>query len=115
MKGEVDENRKKCKQAQSNVEAWQFTPDSTTGMNLMTKCRTLLNENKELGVLLSQGKVAALENELALQRKYNEELKASRAELEDIIRELTEEMTGMESQIYNLRRELNKATRKGEK
>ena len=41
----------------------------------MAKCRMLIQENQELGRQLSQGRVAQLEAELALQEKYSDELK----------------------------------------
>jgi len=50
---------------------------SATGKRLMTKCRMLLQENQELGKQLSQGKIAQLEAEIALQKKYSQELKTS--------------------------------------
>ena len=37
----------------------------------------LIQENQELGRQLSQGRVAQLEAELALQKKYSDELKGS--------------------------------------
>ena len=43
----------------------------------MAKCRMLIQENQELGRQLSQGRTAQLEAELALQKKYSEELKGS--------------------------------------
>lgn len=43
----------------------------------MAKCRMLIQENQELGTKLSQGRVAQLEAELALQKKYSDELKGS--------------------------------------
>lgn len=43
----------------------------------MSRCRTLIAENKELGEQISQGKVAQLEAELSLQKKYSDELKQS--------------------------------------
>lgn len=43
----------------------------------MAKCRMLIQENQELGRQLSQGRIAQLEAELALQKKYSEELKSS--------------------------------------
>ena len=36
-----------------------------------------MQENQELGKQISQGRVAQLEAEIALQRKFNEEIKAS--------------------------------------
>ena len=46
-----------------------------TGKKMMAKCRMLIQENQELGRQLSQGRVAQLEVELALQKKYSDELK----------------------------------------
>ena len=43
----------------------------------MAKCRMLIAENQDLGKQLSQGRIAQLEAELALQKKYNDELKCS--------------------------------------
>lgn len=54
-----------------------FTNPSVTGKKLMAKCRNLIQENQELGKQLSQGRVAQLEAELALQKKYSDELKSS--------------------------------------
>lgn len=53
------------------------SPCSQTGKKLMAKCRMLIQENQELGRQLSQGRIAQLEAELALQKKYSEELKSS--------------------------------------
>ena len=50
---------------------------SVTGKKLMAKCRSLMQENQELGKQISQGRVAQLEAEVALQRKFNDEIKAS--------------------------------------
>ena len=41
----------------------------------MAKCRSLLQENQDLGKQISQGRVAQLEAEIALQKKYNQEIK----------------------------------------
>lgn len=49
---------------------------SVTGKKLMAKCRSLLQENQELGKQMSQGRVAQLEAEVALQKKFNQEVKA---------------------------------------
>ena len=47
------------------------------GKRLMSRCRTLIQENQELGKQVSAGRTARLETELALQKKYSEELKGS--------------------------------------
>lgn len=43
----------------------------------MAKCRSLLQENAELGKQVSQGRVAQLEAEIALHKKHNQEIKAA--------------------------------------
>ena len=46
-----------------------------TGKKLLAKCRSLIQENQELGKQISQGRVAQLEAEIALQKKLNQEVK----------------------------------------
>merc|ERR1712136_657652 len=75
----------------------------------MSRCRTLLSENKDLGEQLSQGKSSQLEAELALQKKYGEELKASQDELNHSVIQLDEEVEGMQSTIQTLQQELLQA------
>lgn len=43
----------------------------------MAKCRLLHQENEELGKMISSGRVAKLEGELALQKSFSEEVKKS--------------------------------------
>ena len=43
----------------------------------MAKCRTLLQENQDLGKQISQGRIAQLEAEISLQKKYCQDLKSS--------------------------------------
>ena len=45
----------------------------------MAKCRMLLQENDELGNNISSGRTAKLEGEVALEKKFVEEMKASQA------------------------------------
>jgi len=53
----VDEKEKKIKELQDNVAAVNFTPSSKLGKMLMAKCRTLQEENEEIGAMASEGKV----------------------------------------------------------
>jgi len=48
-----------------------------TGKKLLAKCRSLIQENQELGKQISQGRVAQLEAEIALQKKLNQEVKGA--------------------------------------
>ncbi|XP_062912663.1 pre-mRNA-splicing regulator WTAP isoform X2 [Mobula hypostoma] len=109
MKTELEQTKDKLEQAQNELSAWKFTPDSQTGKKLMAKCRMLIQENQELGRQLSQGRIAQLEAELALQKKYSEELKSSQDELNDFIIQLDEEVEGMQSTIMVLQQQLKEA------
>ncbi|XP_075453210.1 pre-mRNA-splicing regulator WTAP [Ascaphus truei] len=109
MKGELEQTKDKLEQAQNELSAWKFTPDSQTGKKLMAKCRMLIQENQELGRQLSQGRIAQLEAELALQKKYSEELKSSQDELNDFIIQLDEEVEGMQSTILVLQQQLKES------
>lgn len=52
---------------------------SQTGKRLMAKCRMLLQENEELGRLVSSGRTAKLEGEIALEKALVQEMKKSQA------------------------------------
>ncbi|XP_019623214.1 PREDICTED: pre-mRNA-splicing regulator WTAP-like isoform X2 [Branchiostoma belcheri] len=106
MKQELTDSKDKLEQAQNELSAWKFTPDSQTGKKLISRCRMLIQENQELGRQLSQGRIAQLEGELALQKKYSEELKSSQDELNDFVIQLDEEVEGMQSTIYVLQQQL---------
>eukprot|EP00794_Sanderia_malayensis_P000037 gene37-628_t len=115
MKSELGDTKEKLEQAQNDLSAWKFTPDSVTGKKLMAKCRMLIAENQELGKQLSQGRIAQLEAELALQKKYNEELKSSQDELNEFVLQLDEEVEGMQSTICALQQQLKDSKQKYQK
>lgn len=54
----MEEKEKKIKELQDNVAAVNFTPSSKLGKMLMAKCRTLQEENEEIGAMASEGKVS---------------------------------------------------------
>lgn len=109
MKSEVESANKKVEEMQNELSAWKFTPDSTTGKRLMAKCRLLHNENEELGKEMSTGWVAQLTGNLALQKKFSEEMKKSQTELDEFLLELEEEVEGMQNTIYYLQQQLREA------
>lgn len=106
MKKETETSRSRVEEMQNELSAWKFTPDSTTGKRLMAKCRLLHNENEELGKELSTGWVAQLNGNLALQKKFSEEMKKSQTELDEFLLELEEEVEGMQNTIYHLQQQL---------
>jgi pre-mRNA-splicing regulator WTAP len=77
LKAELQSTRVRLEDTKKELEALKFTPDSTTGKRLMAKCRQLYQENEDLGRMTSNGRLAKLENDLALQRNYSELVKKS--------------------------------------
>ncbi|XP_041463151.1 enolase-phosphatase E1-like isoform X1 [Lytechinus variegatus] len=106
LKKELEDKTTNLQQAHEDMAAWKFTPDSQTGKRLMARCRTLIQENQELGKQVSQGKVAQVEAELALQKEINEELKNSQDEMYEMVIQLNDEGEGMQSTIVALQQEL---------
>lgn len=106
LRQELVTTKAKLEDTQNELSAWKFTPDrynckhyfvviseisnfdnlyvrflifSNTGKRLMAKCRLLYQENEELGRMISSGRIAKLEGELALQKSYSEEVKKSQS------------------------------------
>ena len=109
LKKELEATKKKMQETQEELSAWKFTPDSVTGKRLMSKCRQLLQENEDLGKMISSGRLAKLEGELAMQKALCEEMKKNQVEMDDFVQELDEDMEGMQSTIYFLQQQLKEA------
>lgn len=109
LRQELTATRTRLDDTQNELAAWKFTPDSNTGKRLMAKCRLLYQENEELGRMISSGRLAKLEGDLALQKSFSEEVKKSQSELDELLQDLDEDVEGMQSTIYYLQQELRKA------
>ncbi|KAH1248822.1 FKBP12-interacting protein [Glycine max] len=75
LKNLVEEKDKKVKELQDNIAAVNFTPQSKMGKMLMAKCRTLQEENEEIGNQASEGKMHELAMKLSVQKYQNAELR----------------------------------------
>lgn len=75
LKNLVEEKEKKVKELQDNINAVNFTANSKMGKMLMAKCKTLQEENEEIGNQASEGKMHELAMKLALQKSRNVELR----------------------------------------
>ncbi|XP_058794137.1 pre-mRNA-splicing regulator WTAP [Phymastichus coffea] len=109
LRQELVTTKAKLEDTQNELSAWKFTPDSNTGKRLMAKCRLLYQENEDLGRMISSGRTAKLEGELALQKSFSEEVKKSQSELDEFLQDLDEDVEGMQSTILFLQQELRKA------
>ncbi|OIV96952.1 hypothetical protein TanjilG_00534 [Lupinus angustifolius] len=76
LKNLVEEKDKKVKELQDNIAAVSFTPQSKMGKMLMAKCRTLQEENEEIGNQASEGKIHELSMKLAMQKSQNAQLRS---------------------------------------
>ncbi|KMT10652.1 hypothetical protein BVRB_5g117690 [Beta vulgaris subsp. vulgaris] len=76
LKNLVEEKEKKVKELQDNINAVIFTPNSKMGKMLMAKCKTLQEENEEIGNQASEGKMHELSMKLASQKSRNAELRS---------------------------------------
>lgn len=106
---ECDKLKKEAEEAQNELAAWKFTPDSATGKRLMAKCRQLYQENEDLGKMIASGRLAKLEGELSLQKNLSEEMKKNQLEMDEFMAELDEDVEGMQSTIYYLQQQLREA------
>ena len=106
LKNELKATKAELEDTQNELTAWKFTPDSNTGKRLMAKCRLLYQENEELGKIVSNGRLAKLESDLALHRNMCEDLKRSQSDVEGIIQDLDVDIEGFTSTIILLQQKL---------
>ncbi|KAF8093726.1 hypothetical protein N665_0379s0018 [Sinapis alba] len=75
LKNLVEEKDKKVKELQDSLTAFTFTPLSLKGKMLMEKCKTLQEENEEIGHQAAEGKIHELAMKLSMQKSQNAELR----------------------------------------
>eukprot|EP00741_Cyanophora_paradoxa_P014251 tig00020800_g13745.t1 len=85
---ELEEQLRKSK---DELDAVNFKPDSLTGRQLLAKCKSLADENEELGRKLSEGAMRDLQARLALQTRVSGEYKRSLEEANKTIEALDRE------------------------
>jgi len=112
MQEQIKDLQTQLNEAKGELSAWTFTADSVTGKKLMGKCRMLIDENEELGRQLSQGRVAQLQAELALQKSANEEMQKNLDEMTGFVVQLDEEVEGMQATILHLQQQLKQSQEK---
>ncbi|KAF3497866.1 hypothetical protein DY000_02056155 [Brassica cretica] len=71
----VEEKDKKIKELQDSYTAVTFTPLGVKGRMLMEKCKTLQEENEEIGRQAAEGKIHELAMKLSVQKSQNAELR----------------------------------------
>ncbi|KAK6261255.1 hypothetical protein QUC31_007071 [Theobroma cacao] len=106
LKNLVEEKDKKVKELQENIAAVSFTPQSKMGKMLMAKCRTLQEENEEIGTQAEEGKMHELGMKLALQKTQNAELRSQFEALYKQMEGLTNDAERSNETVYILQEKL---------
>ncbi|CAF3645578.1 unnamed protein product [Rotaria socialis] len=106
MRDEIEHSRKAREEAQKELHSWQFTPDSKTGKMLMARCKKLLEENEQLGKIVSSDNVAKLEGEVSLQNQLLLNMKDAQKDYEDIVLDMDTNMDAMSSILLHMRQQL---------
>ncbi|KAL3685712.1 hypothetical protein R1sor_003734 [Riccia sorocarpa] len=106
MKKELEAAEKRVKDLQDDLAAVQFTPHSKNGKMLMAKCRTLQEENEEIGREASEGKMHELGTKLAMQKSLNAELRRGYQELFEYVEDLNDDLERSQQTIYILQKQM---------
>ncbi|XVE54992.1 hypothetical protein DITRI_Ditri03aG0125400 [Diplodiscus trichospermus] len=106
LKNLVEEKDKKVKELQENIAAVSFTPQSKMGKMLMAKCRTLQEENEEIGTQAEEGKMHELATKLALQKSQNAEVRSQFEALYKQMEGLTNDSERSNETVYILQEKL---------
>ena len=89
---QVEDAKRKAKEAQDELQASQYQSGSIHGKMLMNKCKELQEENDQLGKDLSEGRVQKLLADAALQKEYAREQKKALVETREWVEHLTDEL-----------------------
>jgi len=106
LREEVKSCREELVKCQNDAQAIKFTQESLTGKRLMSKCKTLQEENEDFATQVSEGRVKKLEMEISLKAQHIAQLKKGLTESQGYISMLDEEMENMQNSIFFLHQEL---------
>ncbi|EOA24350.1 hypothetical protein CARUB_v10017589mg [Capsella rubella] len=106
LKNLVGEKDKKIKELQDNIAAVTFTTQSKMGTMLMAKCRTLQEENEEIGHQAAEGKIHELAMKLTMQKSQNTELRSQFEGLFKHMEELTNDVERSNETVIILQEKL---------
>ncbi|GFR51413.1 hypothetical protein Agub_g13701, partial [Astrephomene gubernaculifera] len=103
LKGELEAAQAELATAREELTAVTFTQESKVGRQLMAKCRSLQEENEEMGRELAEGKAHLAEAAAALARSQAEDVKAAFQELEDHCQVMEDEAEELQREVFALR------------
>ncbi|VDD81713.1 unnamed protein product [Mesocestoides corti] len=101
--------KSRLQQSYDDLIAWKFTPDSASGMRLMSCMRQLLEKNKHLGSINQMDRLLSLESETQMQASCIQEYMKTAQELDAVLQESSTDLDGVQSSLFTLKKQLNKA------
>lgn len=107
LKNLVAEKDTRLKELQDQMSAVKFTSQSKMGKLLMAKCKTLQEENEEIGLQASEGKMHELAMKLSLQKDQNSELRNQFEELQKHMDGLTNDVERSNETVFMLQGKLD--------
>lgn len=102
----LEDKTEEAKRLHEELQGTHFSQESKQGRMLVAKCRTLAEENEEMGRELSEDRVHKLERQLALAKGYAEDMQAAFQECEDHATALDEEAEKIQEENFKLRRQM---------
>ncbi|GAV58295.1 DUF1421 domain-containing protein, partial [Cephalotus follicularis] len=115
LKNLVEEKDKKVKELQDNIAGVTFTGQSKMGKMLIAKCKTLQEENEEIGQQASEGKIHELSMKLSLQKSQNAELRSQFEGLYKHMEGLTNDVEKSNEMVLILQEQLEEKHRELER
>ncbi|XP_010504208.1 PREDICTED: FKBP12-interacting protein of 37 kDa [Camelina sativa] len=106
LKNLVGEKDKKIKELQDENAALAFTTQGKMGKMLMAKCKTLQEENEEIGHQAAEGKLHELAMKLTMQKSQNAELRSQFEGLFKHMDELTNDVERSNETVIILQEKL---------
>ncbi|GIM05202.1 hypothetical protein Vretimale_9641, partial [Volvox reticuliferus] len=103
LRSELEAAQAELATAREELAAVTFTQESKVGRQLMAKCRSLQEENEEMGRELAEGKAHLAEAAAALARSQADDMRAAYQELEDHCLVMEDEAEELQREIFALR------------
>ncbi|KAG2442105.1 hypothetical protein HYH02_009594 [Chlamydomonas schloesseri] len=103
LRAELEAAQAELATAREELTAVTFTQESKVGRQLMAKCRSLQEENEEMGRELAEGKAQAAEAAAALARAHADDMRAAFKELEDHCQAMEDEAEELQREVFALR------------
>jgi len=99
----------RVRQLKDDLEANRFDQNNPAGKALMQKCKALLSENRELGELMQQERLAELRGTLQNEQRKNAELQQKCAESVEFCKELAQDYEKLQGDVAKVAGSLRQA------